>query len=770
MLREDPTEGRQFVTKRLDVDLCVVGGGIAGTCCALTAARAGLAVALIQDRPVLGGNASSEVRLWVLGATAHMQNNNRWAREGGVMDEILVENAFRNPEGNAVLFDALLLEKVVDEDRITLLLNTAAVEVQKSAPDTIASVRAFNSQNSTMVDVHAPLFCDASGDGVVGFLSGAAFRMGAESRDEFGEKFAPDEEYGELLGHSIYFYSKDVGRPVRFVAPSFALKDITQIPRHRQFAADVHGPWLWWLEYGGRRDTVHDTEEIKWELWKVVYGVWDYIKNSGEFPEAEARTLEWVGLIPGKRESRRFEGPYLLRQQDIVEQRSHDDAVSFGGWSIDLHPADGVYSPLPGCNQWHARGVFQIPYRCLYSRNIGNLFLAGRIISATHVAFGSTRVMATCGDAAQPVGVAAALCVRDGIRPADLSTPERTAELQTELMRCGQYIPRRHLKDPDDLARTATITATSELRLVRLTPDGPLLPLSHSWAQMLPVPTGAVPEVSVLLDVANPTTLRCELRTSDRPDNFTPDVVLDAEDLDLQAGSDQRVTLAFDASVSHPRYVFVCLMKNEHVAVRCSQQRLTGVLAVRHHRSQVPEANIGVETFEFWAPLRRPDGQNLAVVVDPPLAVFEPQRVANGRTRPTCWPNAWVADPEDPAPALTLQWDQPKTLGRIELTFDTDRDHPLESVFFPHPENVMPFCVKHYRVLDGRGRVLAERTDNHQTRNTIVLDPAATTDRLVVELLASHGDVPASLFEVRCYDEGHRDPRIRRSSPGTIVV
>ena len=154
-------------------------------------------------------------------------------------------------------------------------------------------------------------------------------------------------------------------------------------------------------------DTVHDTEIIKWELWKVVYGVWNYIKNSGKFPEAETMSLEWVGTIPGKRESRRFEGDYMLKQQDIIEQKVFDDVVAFGGWSIDLHPADGIFSEKPGCNQWHSKGVYGIPYRCYYSRNISNLFIAGRIISATHVAFGSSRVMGTSAHGAQAVGIAA---------------------------------------------------------------------------------------------------------------------------------------------------------------------------------------------------------------------------------------------------------------------------------------------------------------------------------------------------------------------------
>ena len=390
-----PSDKRFPKAVELTCDLAVIGGGLAGVCCAITAARAGVKVVLVQDRPVLGGNASSEVRLWILGATSHMGNNNRWAREGGVIDELLVENLHRNPEGNPLILDALILEMVVTEPNIPLLLNTAVHDLAKDGPDTIKSVRAFCSQNSTFYEVSAPLFCDASGDGIVGFLAGAAFRIGAEGRDEFGELFAPEKPSDELLGHTIYFYSKDTGQPVRFTRPSFALDDITRIPRWRDFKAGDFGCRLWWIEWGGTLDTIHDSETIKWELWKVAYGVWDHIKNSGRFPEAETLTLEWVGTIPGKRESRRFEGDHMLIQQDIVEQRHHADAVSFGGWAIDLHPPEGVYSSGPGCTQWHAKGVYQIPWRCCYSRNIRNLFLAGRIISASHVAFASSRVMAT---------------------------------------------------------------------------------------------------------------------------------------------------------------------------------------------------------------------------------------------------------------------------------------------------------------------------------------------------------------------------------------
>ena len=753
MRAEPGASHRQLARVALSADLVVVGGGLSGVCCAITAARAGTRVILIQDRPVLGGNASSEVRLWVLGATAHMTNNNRWAREGGVVNEIFVENMYRNPDGNPVIFDTVLLEKVREEPNITLLLNTAVNEVVKAGRDRVAAVVGYCSQNETVYEVSAPLFCDASGDGIVGYLAGAAYRMGAEAADEFGERFAPDPaEYGELLGHSIYFISKDAGHPVRFVPPSYALRDITAIPRYRRFNARDSGPWYWWIEYGGRLDTVHDTEAIKWELWKVAYGVWDHIKNSGRFPEAENLTLEWVGMIPGKRESRRFEGDYLLIQQDIVEQRSHADDVAHGGWSIDLHPADGIYSPKPGCNQWHARGAYGIPYRCMYSRNIGNLFLAGRIISASHVAFGSTRVMATCAAAAQAAGMAADLCRREGLLPADLVEPKRMRALQCELIRAGQYIPGRRLHDPDDLAQRATITASNRFRLDSLPPDGPALPLAHSWAQMLPLSAGPSSKMAVWVDVARPTTLVAELRTSDRPDNHTPDVVLDRRELALMPGTCQRVDLEWRGMIRESRYAFLCLLQNPDVSVRCSEQRITGLLAARHRGTQAPETDIGVETFEFWCPERRPGGHNLAVAVSPGLDAWGPENVANGWQRPTSAPNAWVADPHDPRPALTLDWGAPQAIGRIVLCFDTDWDHPMETVQMPHHESVMPFCVRHYRLRDDRGRVIAESADNHQPRNEIVLAAPVDTSRLVLELLGSHGPVPAALFEVRCYE------------------
>ncbi|RJE72478.1 FAD-dependent oxidoreductase [Reichenbachiella sp. MSK19-1] len=735
-------------------DLVIIGGGIAGVCAAITAARKGIKVALVQDRPVLGGNASSEVRLWILGATSHMGNNNRWSREGGVMDEILVENMYRNKEGNAVIFDTILLDKVMMEDNIQLFLNTAVYEVTKKDERSIQSVKGFNAQNSTSYIFSAPLFCDASGDGLVAFQAGAAFRMGAETKEEFGELFAPDETYGELLGHSMYFYSKSAGQHVKYRPPAYALKDIKEIPRYKLISKTDMGCRFWWFEYGGRTDTIHKTEEIKYELWKVIYGVWDYIKNSGEFDDVDDLTLEWVATVPGKRESRRFEGHYMLRQQDVIEQRSFPDAVAHGGWALDLHPADGIYSDQSGCTQWHAKGVYEIPYRSYVSKDIENLFLAGRIISATHVAFGSSRVMATCGNGGQVVGMAAALCKRDGAKPVQLLDSSRMVELQDELNLIGQAIPHVPLRKNINKLNTSTVTASSSLTLDHLPGTDSWVTLSIAVAQLLPLVANQLYQFAIKARAKEATNLTVQLRTSSKMANYTPDVVIEELVLSLQPG-EQRLSFAFDATLDTAQYAFITFLSNDLVALQESDHLYTGMMrvcngenkAVSNTGKQTPPDGIGIDAFEFWIPKRRPDGKNLALSVSPGID-FSTQYLGNGLTRPWLQANAWVADLQDVQPTLRIEWDCVQIVSELRLFWDTDYDHAMESTLMGHPDDVMPFCVRQYKVYTLEGQLLTEVTDNYQTLNVVQLDAVVQTKGLLLEVAHPSPYVPAALFEI----------------------
>lgn len=752
---------RKLTRSEIKTDLVVVGGGMTGVCCAITAARQGIKVALIQDRPVLGGNASSEVRLWVLGATSHMGNNNRWSREGGVIDEILVENTFRNKEGNPVLFDMVLIDKVLAEKNISLYLNTIVMDVEKSSDTSIASVKAFNPQNQTLYTFSAGLFADCSGDGIVSYLSGASFRIGAEDKEEHLELFAPDKEYGELLGHSIFFYMKDTGKPVQYTAPDFALKDVeTAIPklmRPDYFNTNQHGCKYWWLEYGGRMDTIHDTEAIKYELWKVVYGIWDYIKNSGKYPEAANFTLEWVGVIPGKRESRRFRGHYMLTQQDVVEQRGHYDSVAYGGWSIDLHPADGVYSAKNGCNQWHSKGIYPIPYRCYVSYDIENLFIGGRLMSASHVAFGSSRVMGTSAHGGQAIGMAAAFCIKNKQKPAYYIDPEEIKTLQRALVTTGQFIPQLRLNKFCGIAASATLEVSSELKLTELKRGTSFFTLDFPVAMLLPL-KDAVPAIRFIADSKEATQLEIQLRTSFKKENFTPDVLLYKKTCDLQPG-EQEIEIRFDELGIEKGYYFICFMKNPLVKLAESDQLITGVIsvfnyqnpAVSNYGAQIAPEGIGVDSFEFWCPLRRPKGKNIAMKFEPAIEAFEAEHVRNEILRPLVGTNAWVASPDDADPTLTLRWEKKVWISQITLFFDTDADHAMENVQMGHYDSVMPFCVREFEVTDENGNVLLSKEDNHQTVNKIQLPQNIETRLLTVRMKHPSENTPAALFGLHIY-------------------
>ena len=758
MLAEKYTDnGRENRNIDLTPDLVIAGGGLAGTCAAITAAREGLRVVLVQDRPVLGGNASSEVRLWILGATSHMGNNNRWSREGGIIDEILVENLYRNKEGNPLILDTIILEKVKEESNITLLLNTAVYEVIKRNAREIDSIKAFCSQNSTVYTILAPLFIDSTGDGIVSFLSGASFRMGAETKEEFGEKFAPNESFGQLLGHSLYFYSKKTDNPVKYVAPSYALKDIKELTKYKIISKDDQGCRFWWIEFGGRRDTIYETEEIKWELWKVVYGIWNHIKNSGEYEDTENLTLEWVGTIPGKRESRRFEGLYMLKQQDVVDQTRFHDAVAFGGWALDLHPADGVYSDLPSCIQYHSKGVYDIPLRSYISKDIDNLFFAGRIISATHVAFGSSRVMATCAFGGQAVSMAAKQCIEKGIMPKQLLDQKNIKELQYRLNYNGQGITGVPLDHEKNLIKNAKLHVSSEYKLERLPSDGPWLKLDIGAAQLLPLEKNTPYTFSFQLNAEQDTTVQIDLRVSSRIGNYTPDEICESKTFHLKKGR-QTIEVDFETVLSEDQYAFITFHKNEHISILCSEQRMTGILsvfngknkAVNNNGAQTPPKDSGIDSFEFWIPKRRPEGHNLAFSVSPALNLFNPENLRNGYLRPFKKTNAWAADPDDVNPQLQIEWDTKQVINQIKLFFDTDYDHAMESVLMQHPENVIPFCVQAFRIY-ADNQLIYDEKENHQTIRQTNFSKPIFSSRITVELEKNSSGSPASIFEIQIH-------------------
>lgn len=747
--------GRTSNTVALHNDLVVIGGGLAGVCAAVSAARSGVKVLLVQDRPVLGGNASSEVRLWTLGATSHMGNNNRWSREGGIIGELLVENMYRNKEGNTLIFDTILLEKVVEEENITLLLNTAVFQTHKSSATRISSVEAFCSQNSTHYSLSASHFCDASGDGIVAFQAGAAFRMGAESKHEFGELVAPEVENQELLGHSIYFYSKDTGKPVKFVPPSYASMDRMTEDRIKRIRRDDAGPKLWWLEYGGNCNTINESEDIKWQLWKVVYGIWDYIKNSGKFENVEDMTLEWVGTVPGKRESRRFIGHSFMTQQDVVEQRSCDDAISFGGWAIDHHPGDGVYSDKAPCTQYHSKGIYPIPLGSFISRDIENLFYAGRTISASHIAFGSTRVMATCAHGGQAVGAAAAYCIENQISPAQALQIKHIENIRHNLNETAHFVPFHPLDSSKNLATNATIVASSELVLGVIPNDDIWKSLDVSAAQLLPLKMDTKYAFTIWANVSKDTELTVQLRRSEKTQNFTPEIVLEEHKIALNQGL-QELVIPFKNTLNEDQYAALCFMRNDHVELACSNARISGIVsvfngknkAVSNNGKQIVESDKGIDEFEFWIPERRPKGHNFAMKINPPIKDFNSQNIVNGYSRPFIQPNAWVAELDSDQAYIDIKWDTKQTVDEIILHFDVDYDHAMESSLYGHPEDRVPFCISDFQIEDHEHNLIAQVSNNYQGVVRHSFEESIKTSFLRIRFTKPNQFAPVAVFEI----------------------
>ncbi|MFR9496138.1 MAG: FAD-dependent oxidoreductase [Rikenellaceae bacterium] len=445
--------------RELSCEVAVIGGGIAGVNAAVAAARHGAKVILVQNRPVLGGNASSEIHVPINGSY-HFKNKFKIDRETGLVDELQMNNRYYNEDMSWSVWDHVIYDFVVSEPNITLLLNTHAQKAVMSG-NQISKAICYQQSTESTITIQADIFIDASGDGQLAASAGAEFRTGREGKAEFDEKYAPDSPDGWVMGDSIQFSSRDMGRPVEFRAPSFTVKYDPSKMNKRPIQGLSCG--FWWVEFGSDLDITSDTETNRHRLLAYLYGAWDYVKNSGKYPEAANLALDWVGSVPGRRESRRFMGDYILSERDLTEYRHFDDTVaSAGGWSLDEHCPGALDNPDDPASFFHQRFTqfTEIPFRCLYSRNIDNLMFAGRNISVTHIALSAVRLIAMCANMGQAVGTAAVICLSKGETPREVGK-HHINELQEAIMRDDVYIPNRVAADPADMARSAKISASS---------------------------------------------------------------------------------------------------------------------------------------------------------------------------------------------------------------------------------------------------------------------------------------------------------------------
>jgi len=761
--------------------LVVCGGGLAGFCAAVSAARHGVRTCIIQDRPVFGGNSSSEIRVMPLGSACY----HAYARETGIISELLVEERARNHQevfGNGSansVWDMTLYDMAVSTPNLTFHLNTTVQAVQMANPQKIAAVVARSANAEVELTIAGDLFVDCTGDGVVAVMAGCEWRMGSEGRDEFGEPHAPSQPTDDVMGSSLLFKAVDVGRPTPFEPPEWAVRydDPSFFYEQGRVPETVRGGY-WWIELGMPWNTIHDNEIIRHELTRHLLGVWDWIKNKDPRLREQAvnYALDWIGQVPGKRESRRIMGRYLMTECDLAEKTEFPDEIAYGGWFIDLHTPGGLLAassePLSASGRdWTAEygvsshvGPYGIPLRILIARDVDNLMLAGRDVSVTRAALGTMRLQATTALMGQAVGAAAAVAVERDIPIYEV--PEKaSSEVQQMLLRDGCFLLNVRNEDPADLARLATVTASSEASCwgagpesrgnyggLTIVPDAPALArrsdtdrLEHRRGQW--IATGA-DRIDVLwVCLSNPTgaeqAVEAELLEVDHIWDYRvrPGAPLARTTLRVPPGRTQWIEWRLGLPVQPGRYVRLDLLANPNV-----QWHTAGALVPGHTSA----CQISSEKMRQYK-----DGWTMSFRISPAQLCYPAGNVLSGVTRPYQWTNLWRSDPVQPLDQwLELRWPTPQTIGQVELTFPGQ----LFASYRRYPALYRdPQCARDYTVAieeEGEWRPVIQVTDNYHRHRRHALDQPMTTDRLRIVIHATNGDPSAAIYEVRCYGPG----------------
>jgi hypothetical protein len=732
-------------------DLIVVGGGLSGTAAAISAARNGVKVALVHDRSMLGGNSSSEVRLYPEATDAHQP----WIRESGIHEEFHLEDRVRNHvryrEGlTNCHWDLVLYEWCIREPNLTLFLNTHMHAVKMASPSRIRAIHAIQIGTEKMFELTAPLFVDATGDGVLGYRAGADFRWGREAQNEYGESLAPEQADEAVMGNTLFFRAVDTGKPVPFVRPEWA----AEFPKEEDLKYRNHTDLEaghWWIEVGAPHHPIHGNEVIRHELLRQLLGVWDHVKNKGDH-KAENYALEFVGFWPYKREARRIIGDAVLTQQHVQDPRQLDDAVAYGAWGIDLHFPGGILQrdqrPYIPPHQVNYEKFGTLPYgiglRSMYSRNVENLFTCGRPISASYLAFCSSRVLSTGLICGQAIGVAAGLAKKYSTSPRQVAT-DYAKECQQILLRQDAHIPGVENEDPKDLARSASAAASSDAPLEWPEPKTGL-ELTFPRAQLFPVSGNRIDTISLWLASRRdqPFEMQIGLRAAPQVWDFRSTEDLATAKATIPSGHKGWVEFTFNKDVEPRKLYWV------HTPV--APQILWRAIEVPRGESHAtpPGCAAGLRMGATrWEALQT--GVCFGLKVTPTSRPFAADNVIRGTHRPDKWSNIWISDPSQALPQhVELAWKSPQSFNTVLLTFDTNQGRRENAPLFRYPD-----CVKHY---DLQARVnrswttIAESRGNYMRRREHRFD-RVSADALRLNVLATNGAKSARVYEIRVYDE-----------------
>lgn len=732
-----------------DFDLIVVGGGYSGTACAISAARNGVKVALVHERSMLGGNASSEVRLYPEGNDAVQP----WVKESGIHEEVHVEERTRNHvyyrEGLMNChWDLVLYEWVIREKNLTLFLNAHFHRVKMKDKSTIQSITAIQLGTEKTFELSAPLFVDATGDGVLGYRAGAEFRWGREAKSEYNESLAQDVADEQTMGNTLFFRAVNLGKPVTFKRPEWAAEYPTEADLTSRSHTNLEAGH-WWIEVGAPYHPIKDNEMIRHENLRQLLGVWDHVKNKGNHG-AENYALEFVGFWPYKREARRILGDTVLSQEHVQNPKQLDDAVANGAWGCDLHTPGGIlnrherpYIPPHNANfeKWGTL-PYGIGLRSLYSRNVTNLMMVGRPISASYIAFCSSRVLSTGCVVGQAVGAAAGLCKKYGVLPREVAKAHMK-ECQQVLLRQDLWVPGVENEDPADLARQATASASSDAVLEFAGPKTNH-ELNCPRAQLFPVSGDRIDTVSLWLEskLAKDVEMEVGLRHAPQVWDFRSDQDLATAKATVPAGHSGWVEFKFDAKVEPRKLYWVHAPEMKKV-----YWRGVPIVAEEAYAGPIGASSAQKLGATRWEPLR--NNWCLAVKVTPESRPYTADNVNHGTHRPDRWTNIWISEAKLPQ-HIELAWPKPTGFNTVILTFDTNTGRRANEAFFRYPE-----CVKEYELqalVGGQWKTVATESDNYQRRRTHKFD-RVEAEKLRLNVLATNGAPTARVYEIRVYDE-----------------
>lgn len=687
----------------LSADLVVVGGGFSGVCAAVAAARHGLNTILIHNRAIPGGNSSSESGIGINGASSLGHSPSVYAREGGICEEVKLGMSYYKSR------DLGFYEVLYREKKLQAFFNTHVTDVI-AADGKIKAVKAVQLFSERKFLFESKMFIDSTGDGTVGFMAGAEYMYGREARDEFNESLAPEKADEYTLGSSILFESIDTGQPALFKKPEFAY-DITKMPFFENIGKEGLERYLyrgqnefegfWWVEYGGQVDTIKDSEDITLELRKIVYGIWDYIKNSGKFENVENQILGRVMPFAAKRESRRFIGDYVFNQNDVDEKRSFPDAVATAGWEMDVHAPKGIYDNEPATIWHYVAGVLNLPFAMMYSRNIPNLMFAGRNVSSTHIAFGTTRLACTGAVMGQAAGTAAYLCNKYRITPRDVRN-SRIDELRALLDDGDQFIVGYKTDYSSELYKGLSITASSEKVFENSDRKG-LLKLDKPMGLALPVEEYLSSFEIGVQNTGNDRMLEVSVYTGERKENYIPSTLLKKVQINIPGKFDGWKRIPVECKSDEDKKLYFVFDKADDLAIYGTNTVLTGAVSF-HLRNIKLHTKVKYAGLAAISRLALSDNCECSEIcfkgVEPVQDIYSAANLINGYSRPYGMPNIWISDNKDKDCNVTLSFESDRNIEKLQLVFSTRLEED-EIYKKPFPNSVIKNFTVRVKTADG---------------------------------------------------------------------